>query len=733
MTLELWGQSPLLQSVSLALAHFLWEGVLIAVILAAALCVARSSRARYGSACVAMLLMLASFSATLVRLWPQPDLAKAPQASVHIPAARVGLPIIPVETLPTPPTLAALLPWIAPFWAAGVLFFHLRSLGGWIAARRLRLAGVCRAPDEWQQRLDGLAARVRVSKPAALLESCLADVPVVIGCARPVILMPVGLLAGLPVRQVEAILIHELAHIRRQDYLVNLMQTFVEGLLFYHPAVWWISGVIRAERENCCDDLAVAATGDARQYAAALAALEQNRWAAHELTLAATGGSLVKRIRRLLQQPERPRAAPRSAWTLAISASLLVISAGIALAGWQTPPTQRQQAPAPAVSSVAEAPVAVEMPAADTDHHRAPIWNRVPAAAKPAPVLLAQVQQTTSPSQQQSAPPAQSETNARPMTEKQRKDKEKKARGELATPYKKWLNEDVAYIITDEERAAFKQANNDEDREQFIIQFWQRRDPTPGTPENEFKAEHYRRIAYANEHYATKISGWKTDRGRIYITYGPPDEIEDHSSGGFYVRPPEEGGGTTSTFPFQQWRYRHVDGIGNNIIIEFVDPTMSGEFHMTKDPSEKDALLYVPGAGLTTMEQMGLADKTQRVGQAFSGQPPNIFVSAGDGPKVTLSIAAERKTLGGPGFVSSVATGYIGIALPSSAEKYDIIGAIVDANNRTVINFRDVAPGGQFNEGPFHIAAAGSYTMTVVVRDRASGAMHTSAVSFYVN
>src|SRR5271156_1324706 len=221
-------------------------------------------------------------------------------------------------------------------------------------------------------------------------------------------------------------------------------------------------------------------------------------------------------------------------------------------------------------------------------------------------------QQTTPPSQQQSAPPAQSETNARPMTEKQRKAKEKKAREELATPYQKWLNEDVAYIITDEERAAFKQANDDAERERFITQFWLRRDPTPGTPENEFKAEHYRRIAYANEHYAAGVPGWKTDRGRIYITYGPPDEIEDHSSGGVYVRPPEEGGGTTSTFPFQQWRYRHIDGIGNNIIIEFVDPTMSGEFHMTKDPSEKDALLYVPGAGLTTMEQLGLADKTQR-------------------------------------------------------------------------------------------------------------------------
>ena len=238
-------------------------------------------------------------------------------------------------------------------------------------------------------------------------------------------------------------------------------------------------------------------------------------------------------------------------------------------------------------------------------------------------------------SKQQAPPPdqqQQTDTNARPLTEKEKKQRDKKRRNELATPYKKWLNEDVGYIITDEERAAFKKLQTDEEREQFIEQFWLRRDPTPDTEENEFKEEHYRRIAYANEHYASGIPGWKTDRGRIYITFGPPDEIEDHSSGGFYERPPEEGGGETSTFPFQQWRYRYIEGIGNNIIIEFVDPTMSGEFRMTSDPSEKDALLYVPGAGLTMMEQMGLSDKTQRfnntdgthLGAPFGGQPESM-------------------------------------------------------------------------------------------------------------
>jgi len=242
--------------------------------------------------------------------------------------------------------------------------------------------------------------------------------------------------------------------------------------------------------------------------------------------------------------------------------------------------------------------------------------------------LFAAQQQTDPPKKA----PAQRETNARPLTPRQQRAKEKKLRQELETPYRKWLNEDVAYIITDEERSAFKRLQTDEEREQFIENFWLRRDPSADTVENEFKEEHYRRIAYANEHYASGIPGWKTDRGRIYITYGPPDEIEDHSSGGFYERPPEEGGGETSTFPFQQWRYRYIEGIGNNIIIEFVDPTMSGEFRMTMDPSEKDALLYVPGAGLTLMEQLGLSDKTQRfnntdgthLGVPFGGAPESM-------------------------------------------------------------------------------------------------------------
>jgi GWxTD domain-containing protein len=212
----------------------------------------------------------------------------------------------------------------------------------------------------------------------------------------------------------------------------------------------------------------------------------------------------------------------------------------------------------------------------------------------------------------QQSPPAQRETVAKPMTDKQKKKQEDKLRKELETPYKKWLNEEVVYIISDEERSAFKKLSTDEERQQFIEQFWLRRDPTPDTEENEYREEHYRRIAYANERFASGIPGWKTDRGRIYIAYGPADEIESHPAGGSYERPYEEGGGSTSTFPFEKWRYRYIEGIGNDVNIEFVDTTMSGEYRMTMDPSEKDALLYVPNAGLTLNEQMGLSSKNDR-------------------------------------------------------------------------------------------------------------------------
>ena len=503
ISLESWLQSPLAAAIGWSLFHSFWQGALVAAVLAATLAIAHSARVRYLAACPALGAIVVCFAATLAWFGPRrhsPGIVQNPAALLW----NSDLP--PADSSPAPlRRVADFLPWLVPFWIAGVAAFCLRHLVSWILVRRLRRVGVCAASGYWQRQLNSFAGRLRIWRPVALLESCIARVPVVIGHVRPVILMPLGLLAGLPAAQIESILLHELAHIRRYDYLVNMLQTSVESLLFYHPVVWWISGLIRTEREHCCDDVAVALTGDARQYATALASLEQFRSDAAAAALAATGGNIVKRIRRLLA----PAYRPASALSPIVPAAILILAAAIGLTAWQK-----------------KAPDASDLAA-------------------------------------------------------------------TVSPYAKWLNEDVVYIITREERAAFLRLESDPERERFIEQFWLRRDPTPGTPENEFKEEHYRRIAQANLRFptATGTPGWKTDRGRIYITFGPPDEIDDHSSPGSYNRAGDTG---PHTVPYIDWTYRFIDGVGNNVKIEFFDPAGTHEFRMTSDPDPNaPAVRYV--------------------------------------------------------------------------------------------------------------------------------------------
>jgi GWxTD domain-containing protein len=526
--LESWAQNPLANAAGWALFHSLWQGALFAMLLALVLVAVRSARARYVATVGALAAILVSFGVTFALLLPSrsaPMLAGYSGMTVRGLAIPEGL-----SQVPLPQAARGVLPWLPPFWLAGVLLFYMRHLAGCLAAWRLQGRGVCCPAEFWQERVNRLAAHIRVSRAVTLLESSLAGVPVVIGHLRPVILMPVGLLAGLPPEQIESILLHELAHIRRWDYLVNVVQRLVEGFLFYHPLVWWISSVIRAEREHCCDDLAVAMSGNAGQYAAALTALEQVR-CGPQAALAATGGNLVKRIRRLLI----PSEGPSLSWVPFCSAVILTIAAAVGVSAWQAKTPE--------------------------------------ASAQPKPKLIAQAQTTPAPA----PPPA-------------------------VSPYTKWLEEDVRWIITSDERDAFLKLQTDGERSRFIEQFWLRRDPTPGTPENEFKEEHYRRLRYANDHFTSKsgIPGWKTDRGRIYVVFGPPDERDEHPTGGTYARPPEEGGGETTTIPFEDWRYRYIEGIGNNVMMEFVDPTLNGEYHMTMDPAEKErlgrdpAVRYVP-------------------------------------------------------------------------------------------------------------------------------------------
>src|SRR5438309_4028614 len=238
------------------------------------------------------------------------------------------------------------------------------------------------------------------------------------------------------------------------------------------------------------------------------------------------------------------------------------------------------------------------------------------------------------------AVPSSLAQKTKPSDQQDPSEKPRNVKPELKKAYKDWLEKDVTYIITDEERKAFKKLETDEERERFIEEFWRRRDPDPDTDENEYREEYYERIAYANEHFASGIPGWKTDRGRIWIMYGKPDEVESHPSGGAYNRESYEGGGSTSTYPFERWFYRYLPGVGSGIEIEFVDPTGSGEYRIARNPDEKDALLHVPGAGLTLAEEMGLSNKGDRISNLGGIGSPN-YQREQDSPFSRLQILSD--------------------------------------------------------------------------------------------
>ncbi len=315
-------------------------------------------------------------------------------------------------------------------------------------------------------------------------------------------------------------------------------------------------------------------------------------------------------------------------------------------------------------------------------------------AATPPAQPQAQQQSGAAPGQDQEVDPLK-----RQRSDKERYNAQKALRQELKGTYKTWLNQEVPYIITDEERKAFTTLSNDEERDAFIENFWLRRNPNPDSPENEFREEHYRRIAYANEHFAAGKPGWKTDRGHIYIAFGKPDDIDAHPSGGSYDRPPEEGGGTTTTFPFEVWHYRYLEGIGENIDIEFVDSCQCGDYHFTIDRSEKDALLMVPGAGLTQYEEMNHKDKTDRfkgngienlgggpMGDAQQGKEfdriemaAKLFAPPPIKFKDLDAFVSEHKLLSGPVFPFDVRTDFVKVT-----EGMDMVPITLQIRNRDI-------------------------------------------------
>src|SRR5215472_2395013 len=283
-----------------ALFHFLWEGAALALLTGLGLLLFRSPRARYAAACAAMFAMPVAFVVTTAILYsPKPLTANAIRLA-QFSLATAGAGSLLGQGLPWYVRVEQSMRIFVPFWLSGMALLYLCSAAGWFTVRSLRHEAQACASPEWRDRTAALARRLGVGRAVSLLECRRVDVPVVAGFLRPAILLPVGCVTNMPADQIELLLAHELAHIRRLDYLVNLAQKAIEGLLFYHPAVWWVSNVIRREREYCCDDAVLALGSEPARYASALAGLEHNRLA---LAPGANGGDLSSRVRRILRAP----------------------------------------------------------------------------------------------------------------------------------------------------------------------------------------------------------------------------------------------------------------------------------------------------------------------------------------------------------------------------------------------------------------------------------------------
>lgn len=388
---------PTVQALGLALIHSLWECSLVTLLFALFTFLFRGSNARYLAGCLAMLLMLAIPAITFFGILDSATTTAVAVATSGTSLAQPGPSSMAdsqtVVRSSEPSSFFGLIVWL---WLTGVIAMTAWSAAGWITAQRLKRRSTRPIAESWRQRVTVLAGRLRIRRTVRVYESILAQVPAVIGWIRPVILVPAGALIHLSAEELEAVLAHELAHIRRHDYLINLLQTAIETLLFYHPAVWWIGRRIRAEREHCCDDLAVQTCGDRIVYARALTSLEELRCGDRRFAMAATGGDLGERVRRLLgaSQPMRRRLP------FVLLAGVTILVASVALLNTRAQATDRNPveaataepaaspepaaqpeppaSPAPAAEA-AVAPVTPEAPEAPEAPTRAPVPQPAPA------------------------------------------------------------------------------------------------------------------------------------------------------------------------------------------------------------------------------------------------------------------------------------------------------------------------------------------------------------------
>jgi beta-lactamase regulating signal transducer with metallopeptidase domain len=351
----------LTQTLGWTLIHFLWEGTIVAILLASALVLLRRSwpRTRYAASCAAMVLMLAFAAGTFIEFQfsgRAPREAAGSFTPVFIDSAvrnaanatNASIPVVARGIV-----IADYLPLLVWAWFGGVIALGFRAFGGWMVASQFARRHTRPAEQYWQERFAALLKRLRISRAVKLAVTSTARVPAVVGWLKPVVLMPATVFTGLTVEQIEALIAHELAHVRRHDYVINLLQTAAETLLFYHPAVWWVGRCIRNERENCCDDLAVELCGNPATYVRALTDLEQLRGKTPAFAMAADGGSLLSRVERLLDLKSHVRSAP-SGLLAAMGIAVLCISViGVKASSFSR---QSQSSPAPAREAAAAAP-----------------------------------------------------------------------------------------------------------------------------------------------------------------------------------------------------------------------------------------------------------------------------------------------------------------------------------------------------------------------------------------
>jgi GWxTD domain-containing protein len=564
---------------------------------------------------------------------------------------------------------------ILAIYILGLAFLLGRLITGLFLGRRLRRTFAQVDDPRALQWLEQHARVMGLKHSPSLAESPAVNVPLTAGVFCPVIVIPIGW-REWPDAKLDAVIAHEVSHVRRNDSLARAAALVYQCFFWFSPLGWWLERRLAELAEQASDEAALRAGAEPAEYATILLSFfdissRQGRVSWQGVSMA-RGWRGRKRIERVLTSG--------GALPAAIKAPILVLLALCALPiVWLTAATRPVLVAS--VESVASKPFAQNVPRQQF-LPAAPLAGPFSPEEKPgqhqtAPQATTPVASTgfypwlKSPGVYFATREERRDFSRLTSTEQPRQfsepfgDRQALHQEVLESPYKKWLSEEVPYIITEQERAAFKKLDTDAEREEFIEQFWERRNPHPGSPQNEFKKEYYRRIAYANEHYATGIPGWKTDRGRIYIMYGPPDEVDSHPKGGPYKRPDSEGGGETFAFPFERWGYRYIDGIGNNIILEFVDADMNGEYHLTMDPGEKDALLHVPGAGPT---------------MAGPNQQPPLAPSPSGGPPITMYIVIDNSgSMGGKqaGVITAA------LALVKASQPHDEVG-IVDFNDEAL-------------------------------------------------